>query len=64
MGMMVVSTTGPVQRNETADRYGQYPRLSGQQLAAVAAYSQRRPTRRGEVLYDQGEEGYDFVVVL
>jgi len=27
-----------VGRNETADRYGQYPRLSGQQLAAVAAY--------------------------
>ncbi len=64
MGMMVVSTTGPVRRNETPDRYGQYPRLSGQQLAAVAAYGQRRPTRRGEVLYDQGEEGYDFVVVL
>jgi thioredoxin reductase (NADPH) len=50
--------------NETPDHYGQYPRLSGQQLAAVAAYGQRRPTRRGEVLYDQGEEGYDFVVVL
>jgi len=64
MEMMVVSTTDPVGRNETADRYGQYPRLSGQQLAAVAAYAERRPTRRGEVLYDQGEEGYDFVVVL
>jgi thioredoxin reductase (NADPH) len=64
MEMMVVNTTDPVRRNETADRYGQYPRLSGQQLAAVAAYGQRRPTRRGEVLYDQGEEGYDFVVVL
>ncbi len=33
-------------------------------MAAVAAYAERRPTRRGEVLYDQGEEGYDFVVVL
>ncbi|HJW36092.1 MAG TPA: cyclic nucleotide-binding domain-containing protein [Actinomycetes bacterium] len=50
--------------NETADRHGQYPRLSGRQLATVAAYAERRPTRRGEVLYDQGEEGYDFVVVL
>jgi len=64
MEMMVVNTTDPMPGNETADRYGQYPRLSGQQLAAVAAYGQRRPTRRGEVLYDQGEEGYDFVVVL
>jgi thioredoxin reductase (NADPH) len=62
--MMVVNTTDPVRRNETPDRYGQYPRLSGQQLAAVAAYGQRRPTRQGEVLYDQGEEDYDFVVVL
>ena len=59
-----MNTTDPMAGNETADRYGQYPRLSGQQLAAVAAYGQRRPTRQGEVLYDQGEEGYDFVVVL
>jgi thioredoxin reductase (NADPH) len=64
MEMMVVNTTDPVRRNETPDRYGQYPRLNGRQLAAVAAYGQRRPTRQGEVLYDQGEEGYDFVVVL
>jgi thioredoxin reductase (NADPH) len=64
MEMMVVNTTDPMAGNETPDRYGQYPRLSGQQLAAVAAYGQRRPTRRGEVLYDQGEENYDFVVVL
>jgi thioredoxin reductase (NADPH) len=64
MEMMVVNTTDPMPGNETADRYGQYPRLSGRQLAAVAAYAERRPTRRGEVLYDQGEEGYDFVVVL
>jgi thioredoxin reductase (NADPH) len=64
MEMMVVNATDPVRRNETPDRYGQYPRLSGQQLAAVAAYGQRRPTRQGEVLYNQGEEDYDFVVVL
>jgi len=64
MEMMVVNTTDPMAGNETADRYGQYPRLSGRQLAAVAAYGQRRPTRQGEVLYDQGEENYDFVVVL
>ena len=64
MEMMVVNTTDPMPGNETADRYGQCPRLSGQQLAAVAAYGQRRPTRQGEVLYDQGQEGYDFVVVL
>ena len=64
MEMMVVNTTDPMAGNETPDRYGQYPRRSGRQLAAVAAYAERRPTRRGEALYDQGEEGYDFVVVL
>src|SRR6266536_307285 len=64
MEMRVVNTTHPARRNETPDRYGQYPRLSGQQLAAVAAYAERRPMRRGEVLYDQGEEGYDFILVL
>src|SRR4029453_197685 len=64
MEMMVVNTTDPMAGNETSDRYGQYPRLSGRQLATVAAYGQRRPTRQGEVLYDQGEEGSDFVVVL
>jgi thioredoxin reductase (NADPH) len=64
MEMMVVNTTDPMAGNETPDRYGQYPRLSGRQLATVAAYAERRPTRRGEVLYDLGEEGYDFVVVL
>src|SRR4029450_3404430 len=64
MEMMVVNTTDPMAGNETPDRHGQYLRLSGQQLAAVAAYGQRRPTRRGEVLYDEGEESYDFVVVL
>ena len=62
--MMVVNATDPVRRNETPDSYGRYPRLSGQQLEAVAAYGERRPTRHGEVLYDQGEEGYPFVVVL
>jgi thioredoxin reductase (NADPH) len=64
MEMMVVKATDPVRRKETPDRYGQYPRLSGQQLEAVAAYGERRPTRQGEVVYDQGEEGYEFVVVL
>ena len=51
MEMMVVNPTDPMAGNETADRYGQYPRLSGRQLAAVAAYGQRRPTRRGEVAH-------------
>jgi thioredoxin reductase (NADPH) len=64
MEMMVVNAADFVRRNETPDRYGQYPRLSGQQLEAVARYGEHRPTRRGELLYDQGEEGYGFVVVL
>lgn len=62
--MMAVKPTDLLAGNETADHHGQYPRLSGRQLEAVAAYAERQPTHRGEVLYDQGEDGYDFVVVL
>jgi thioredoxin reductase (NADPH) len=40
------------------------PRLSDEQVASLAARGERRPTRPGEVLYREGEEDYDFFVVL
>jgi thioredoxin reductase (NADPH) len=49
---------------ETPDRDGADPRLSDAQLAALAASGDRRRVRRGDVLFREGDEGYDFSVVL
>jgi thioredoxin reductase (NADPH) len=49
---------------ETPDRDGAFPRLSGRQIEALAAHGTRRATESGEVLFEQGEVGYDFFVVL
>ena len=61
---MDVSTTGPVPLPETPDLQGAYPRLSGEQLQTLSAHGERRATRPGEVLYREGDEDYDFFVVL
>jgi thioredoxin reductase (NADPH) len=61
---MDVSTTGPVPLPETPDLQGAYPRLSGEQLQALSAHGERQPTRPGQVLYREGDEDYDFFVVL
>ena len=61
---MDVSTTGPVPLPETPDLQGAYPRLSGEQLQALSAHGERRATRPGQVLYREGDEDYDFFVVL
>jgi thioredoxin reductase (NADPH) len=49
---------------ETPDRDGAFPRLSEQQIEALAAQGKRRPTEAGEQLFAQGDVGYDFFVVL
>jgi thioredoxin reductase (NADPH) len=49
---------------ETPDRDGAYPRLSEDQLELLAGQGRRRPTEPDEVLFDQGDVGYDFFVVL
>ncbi len=61
---MDVSTTGPVPLPETPDLQGAYPRLSDEQLQALSAHGERRATRPGQVLYREGDEDYDFFVVL
>jgi thioredoxin reductase (NADPH) len=49
---------------ETPDLHGAYPRLSDAQIDALRPYGTVRPTREGEVLFREGDEDYDFHVVL
>ncbi|GAA0713243.1 FAD-dependent oxidoreductase [Dactylosporangium roseum] len=49
---------------ETPDRYGAYPRLDDAQIQALAAGGQRHRAETGEVFIREGEENYDFFVVL
>ncbi|WP_155368719.1 FAD-dependent oxidoreductase [Catellatospora vulcania] len=52
----------PVQ--ETPDRYGAYPRLSAEQIDALASRGQRHTTDIGETLFHEGDPSYDFYVIL
>ncbi|HEU4703272.1 MAG TPA: cyclic nucleotide-binding domain-containing protein, partial [Conexibacter sp.] len=38
--------------------------MSDEQIGALAAHGTRRETRAGEALFSEGDEGYDFFVVL
>ncbi|TDC92011.1 FAD-dependent oxidoreductase [Actinomadura sp. 7K507] len=49
---------------ETLDLYGAYPRLDREQIGLVAAYGERRPTRRGDVLFAEGDCAYDFFLLV
>jgi thioredoxin reductase (NADPH) len=49
---------------ETPDLHGAFPRLSEDQIAALAAHGRRRRTEAGEVLCRQGDRGCDFFVIL
>jgi thioredoxin reductase (NADPH) len=59
-----MTSPGPVRLPESPDLNGAFPRLSEQQLQALAGYGERRRTRRGEVLYREGDERCDFFVIL
>jgi thioredoxin reductase (NADPH) len=48
---------------ETPDLHGAYPRLDRDQVALVGAYGDRRPVRRGEILFNEGARDYDFHVI-
>jgi thioredoxin reductase (NADPH) len=52
------------QQTETPDRDGAFPRLSEEQIARLSTQGERRTTDAGEVLFAEGEEGYDFHVIL
>src|SRR3977135_2752943 len=49
--------------SETPDLYGAFPRLSEQQIEALARHGERRPTRRGELLFREGDPSCDFYVI-
>jgi CRP-like cAMP-binding protein len=40
------------------------PRLNAEQLVLLRRYGQERPTAAGQVLFREGDRGYDFIVVL
>ena len=49
---------------ETPDVYGAYPRLSEQQIEALAGLGARRRVEAGTLLYQQGDRTCDFFVIL
>ena len=59
-----MTATEAVPAPETPDRNGEFPRLSDEQISALAALGERRRTRPNEVLYRTGDLNCDFFVVL
>jgi thioredoxin reductase (NADPH) len=49
--------------DEPPDRHGAFPRLNDEQRARLRAVGEVRAVRPGEVLFRDGEAGYDFFVV-
>lgn len=54
----------PDELTETPDLHGAYPRLSRSRIERLAASGERRPLRRDDVLFAEGELSDDFFVVL
>jgi thioredoxin reductase (NADPH) len=48
---------------ETVDRNGAFPRLGDEQRARLRAVGEVRQVRPGEVLFREGEAGFDFFVI-
>jgi thioredoxin reductase (NADPH) len=49
---------------ETRDRQGAFPRLSDDAVAALEEQGTRRPVEEGELLFREGDDAYDFFVVV
>src|SRR6476661_7862900 len=49
---------------ETPDLSGAFPRLDDAQIAELADRGERRPVRAGDVIYREGEQATEFIVVL
>jgi thioredoxin reductase (NADPH) len=58
------TTPEPELLEETPDLHGAYPRLSPEQVQALAALGERHEVRAGDVLYGEGDTSCDFFVVL
>ena len=48
---------------EPADRHGAFPRLDDEQRARMRAVGEVRSVRSGEILFAEGQAGYDFFVI-
>jgi hypothetical protein len=48
---------------ESADRHGAFPRLDADQRARLRAAGRLRVVDSGEILFREGDPGYDFFVV-
>jgi thioredoxin reductase (NADPH) len=59
-----VSATGSAPLPETPDLNGAFPRLSEDQIGMLAQHGERRPVQPGDVLFREGDRGYDLFVVL
>ena len=59
-----MSATDQAPLAETPDLHGAFPRLSDEQIGMLARHGERRRTEPGEVLFREGDERYDFFVVL
>ena len=57
-------TLPPPDVEETPDFDGAYPRLSPQQIESLGHHGERRAVKAGDVLFSEGDERYDFHVVL
>jgi thioredoxin reductase (NADPH) len=49
---------------ETRDRQGAFPRLGDDAVALLSSRGRRRPVEPGELLFREGDDAYDFFVVL
>jgi NhaA family Na+:H+ antiporter len=54
----------PTDLAETPDDDGAYPRLTAEQLRLLERHGARQHVERGDVLFAEGDAGYDFYVVL
>ena len=54
----------PQTLEETPDIHGGFPRLSDAQLEALEREGERRRVQAGEILVREGDEHYDFFVIL
>lgn len=59
-----MSVAEPQPLAETPDLYGAFPRLTDEQIGMLSGYGERRRTKQDELLFREGDERYDFFVVL
>jgi thioredoxin reductase (NADPH) len=60
----MTTTPSAASHVETPDVDGAYPRMSPEQIDALAKLGERRETQAGEVLFQAGDTSCDFFVIL